>query len=197
MLIIGIAGLKNSGKSSFAKEIREVLTGVCKKSVHNAPFARALKEMCETLFGEAAWYGTDAEKNTIFPFWEEQLGELFKSPRRILQTMGTDIFREHVHKDFWLMVQKKYLLDVRNFGAQVAIIDDVRFENEADFIREHDGLMFHVRRNNILPNNDQHASEKGVVVKHGDHLFNFNSLEEMKTAAHNIVMNIRDKESYL
>jgi hypothetical protein len=195
MIIIGIAGFKGCGKTSFAKALTKHITENCYRTVLQSPFARPLKLTCEAIFGKAAWYGTDEQKMVPAPYWNEKLGEKYSSARRILQTLGTDVFRNTVHKDLWIYAQRNFLL---NEGAlDVVIIDDIRFDNEADFVRSCNGSLLHCVRADRPTTQDKHASESGVIVKDGDLRFDFNSVAEMTKVAQQITTTLFKKHAKL
>lgn len=63
----------------------------------------------------------------------------------------------------------------------IVIIKDVRFENEADFIRSHNGNIWHVKRDNTVRVLN-HSSENGIEIKQGDIIIDNNgSLMELES----------------
>lgn len=56
---------------------------------------------------------------------------------------------------------------------KIVVIKDVRFENEADFIRSHNGNIWHVKRDNAAKV-ISHSSERGIEIKQGDIVINNN-----------------------
>lgn len=194
MIIIAIAGLKGCGKSSFAKALAKHLEENCGRVITYAPWARPLKIACEAIFGKGSWYGTDDEKAKTLDYWSSILGEAFSCVRRILQTVGTDIFRK-INPDFWLHVQKRFLMD--QGAIDIVIIDDTRFDNEAAWIRKHGGQILHVTRMGVERPKDEHASEKGVTIEDGDLRFDFKSVAEMTTVARQIAHLLLKKAAHL
>lgn len=64
--------------------------------------------------------------------------------------------------------------------AKTIIIKDIRFENEAAFLRSHNGQIWHISRPN-LPRVNAHSSELGVAHATGDlRLVNDGSLEDLQ-----------------
>lgn len=62
----------------------------------------------------------------------------------------------------------------------VVIIKDVRFENEASFIRSHNGCIWHVKRDNAIKV-ISHTSESGIEIKTADTVIHNNgSLEDLR-----------------
>ncbi|BBI43202.1 deoxynucleotide monophosphate kinase [Pseudomonas syringae] len=65
-------------------------------------------------------------------------------------------------------------------GTQTIIIKDIRFENEAAFLRAHNGEIWHISRPD-QPKVNAHSSELGVAHKSGDlHLVNDGSLADLE-----------------
>lgn len=66
--------------------------------------------------------------------------------------------------------------------AKVIIIKDIRFENEADYLRRHKGVICHITRSDS-PKVNSHSSELGVLFKPGDYkILNNGSLSELNEA---------------
>lgn len=62
----------------------------------------------------------------------------------------------------------------------IIIIKDIRFENEADYIRKIGGTIWHIVRENAEPVN-QHSSELGIAVQDSDTIIQNNgTLEEYR-----------------
>jgi len=116
------------------------------------------------------------------PYWqarkEQVIPALGVSPRRLMQTLGTEWGRQLINPDLWLILAKQLLL---NYGPGM-VIADVRFENEAAWVREQGGRVIHIER----PDNvtvEAHASEAGIEFKgeEGDiKIVNGGSLEDLQ-----------------
>lgn len=64
----------------------------------------------------------------------------------------------------------------------VIVIKDIRFENEADYLRRHNGKIWHVVRQNVEKVNP-HSSELGIHIQDNDIVIDNNgSLEQLATA---------------
>lgn len=150
--LIGITGPAGCGKDTAADFILERLPHGYRK----LSFAGPIKEMARTglcldtdqLYGES--------KDKIDPRYGV-------TPRRIMQTLGTEWGREHVHPDVWV----KAMDAIHNTpGYDELVIPDVRFENEANYIRNNNGVLIHV--NGRAANIELHMSEGGVAVQRVD-----------------------------
>lgn len=156
MKIIGIAGKKRSGKSSFARALYENHV-----NVEIIAFADPVYAAIEAIIGEI----DDESKETPM----EWLANI--TPRRMLQTLGTEWGRA-LHPDLWVLCMRNHLVSIeKNMVSPdtlVIVIPDVRFENEVAMIREFGGVMVHVVRPGA-DNTDTHASEAGVQVAEEDY----------------------------
>ncbi len=145
--LIGIMGLKNSGKDSVAKKIIYAEGGAWKK----VAFADALKDAVAALFG---WNRQLLEGDTpegrewrekVDSYWERELGIKDFSPRKALQMIGTNVMRNHFDEAFWIKALKRKILDSTNR----IIVTDVRFPNEANMIKSMGGNIVQVIRGEL------------------------------------------------
>lgn len=115
--VVALMGPAGSGKSTAAKHLVE------RYGARAYSFAQPLKEMARALWGftDAQLYGTQAEKEAIDPRWN-------MSPRVALQKLGTDACRRHLGDDIWTRACLERIVRER---PQLAVIEDLRFENEA------------------------------------------------------------------
>lgn len=78
--------------------------------------------------------------------------------RRLLQVMGTEIGREMFGYDSWIKMTGRQVQEHTEHGGRV-VFTDVRFQNEADYIRSAGGIVVRVEREGTGPVND-HASDR-------------------------------------
>lgn len=88
-----------------------------------------------------------------------------KTTRQLLQSLGTDWGRDMVGPDIWvdLLMQR-----IDQEDTHLAIIDDVRFDNEADAIHERGGVVIELNRPGIYYS-EEHASETPLDPRLIDH----------------------------
>lgn len=163
--VIGLHGRARAGKDTVANFILSHRGG------YLYSFADPIRAMLVPL-------GIDMSD----PYWqarkEDVIPALGVSPRRLMQTLGTEWGRQIINPDLWLILAKQRLL---NFGPGM-VIADVRFENEASWVRSQGGRVIHIER----PNNvaiEAHASEAGVEFKgeEGDiKIVNGGTLEDLQ-----------------
>lgn len=179
MILVGIAGPAQSGKSTLAGEFRRLVEFRGQKYAEK-PFAGPLKRMLVSIGVDTS----DPSKNTPVPFLDGRI-----TPRVMMQTLGTEWGRSLL-PDLWLRVWQ-HELDRR---ADVVAVPDVRFDNEAELIRNLGGTIIHVQRK---PTADMlavpaHVSEAGVTRVKGDIIFrNDRGIEKMAALAANILDNAK------
>jgi len=120
---------------SFAEPMRYMLTGLF---IYMGYDAKQIEKM----------YTTGKE---IVP------AGLIKSPRKMMQLLGTEWGRNCVDADLWVKAAKR---KIEKISAQAIVFDDIRFENEAAMIRGLGGLIIHIDRGDLIT--DEHASESGI-----------------------------------
>ena len=137
MLIIGFTGPAGCGKDTAALALVRQLGFV------RFSFAAPIKDALNGIFG---WSDGDWQNRE----WkEENLPDIDASPRRLAQTLGTEWARDIVHPNFWVLVLKHRLRRLSESGQRcnLVTISDVRFPNEAEWIRDVGGYVVDVTRN--------------------------------------------------
>lgn len=140
-MIVGIIGLINSGKSTIANILVEDYGFI------KVAFADSLKDAVASVFGwPRELLQGDSEESRK---WRELPDEYWSNvmqhevtPRWVLQHIGTDVMREHFHKNIWVHSLMKKLNDPhKNY-----VISDVRFRNEVDVILAKQGQIWEIQR---------------------------------------------------
>jgi hypothetical protein len=152
-MLIGFTGPAGVGKDEAARQL-----GLALGNYSRYAFAKPIKDALAAMgFPEPA---TRAEKEAIIP-------NLGVSWRHMAQTLGTEWGRNSVRPDLWLWLAKEQYAEHRNL-----MVTDVRFENEAAWVREVGGLMVHVygRETTVTGQEATHASEAGVAILAGAYL---------------------------
>jgi len=150
-MLIGLSGKKRHGKSTVTNYLVKQYRFV------EVSFAWPLKEIVgKQLLGlsDSQLYGTTEQKETIDPFWG-------KSPRELLQIIGTDCFRDKVHPDFWVKLGQRNINSLL-FKHQNIVVSDCRFPNEVKAIESLGGTMVRIFRRNYRDDGDQHPSETAL-----------------------------------
>lgn len=179
MILVGIAGPAQSGKSTLAGEFRRLVEFRGQKYLEQ-PFAGPLKRMLASIGVDVS----DLSKNVPVPFLDGSI-----TPRIMMQTLGTEWGRSLL-PDLWLCVWQHALDD----SAHCVCVPDVRFDNEAELIRSLGGTIIHVQRK---PTADMlavpaHVSEAGIKRAKSDIIFrNDRGIEKMTSLAAQILDNAK------
>ena len=125
-MIIGISGKIGSGKSEVARQIKKTFPD---KNFKIMSYGYMVKKVTSLLTGiNMKTCLSRNAKNIYLPEWNMTLGEMF-------QKVGTDCMRNNLHKNTWVISA------FSNYNDENLIFDDVRFINEADGIKERNGLL--------------------------------------------------------
>lgn len=135
MTIIGLCGAAGSGKGTVAEALRD------RCGLLEIAFADALYTAIANITGYSVLELKDrAIKETPIPW----LGG--KSPRHLLQSLGTEWGRSMVCPDIWVTATMRHIDNLRDVIGNGVVISDVRFNNEAEAIRDRGGQVWEVRR---------------------------------------------------
>jgi len=155
MKVIGLTGNKQNGKSSAAQYLCDNYNNIERYS-----FSTPLKLVCKMLFGGTQEHWLGSLKDSRLVNWG-------LTPRQIMKTVGTELFRTQFSEDFWVKVAREHLDRVQGFHDSdvddvIVIIDDVRFDNEAKMITDMGGKVYRIVNLGAAPCTDTHASEAGI-----------------------------------
>lgn len=137
-MIIAVLGWIGSGKDTVSNYL------VSNHGFVKESFASTLKDTCASIFGwsREMLSGETSEsrewREEVDVWWERELGLSGFTPRYALQNIGTNVFRDHFHKDIWLLSLKRRLMLSENENM---IISDCRFINEIDFLKSLGGKL--------------------------------------------------------
>lgn len=134
-IIIGFAGPKGSGKTFNAWHAARVANDL-DLSTRITSFAAPLKRMLEAL-------GVPAKTLNRHELKEEPLQYPFAglTPRRLMQTLGTEWGRDMIAKSLWIDLMGASVESFAAQGVEVVIIDDVRFSDEAQYVADNGILI--------------------------------------------------------
>lgn len=186
-LVIGIHGKAGAGKDTAAMYLNRKF-GMCPIA-----FADPIKKALVNLFGST--YGLTF-KHFHGELKERSLPGLGKSPRELMQSFGTEWGRDRVNTDVWIKIAKTRIKQERHTARmrfrqyQGTVISDVRFENEAEWIRSRNGLVVHVDRPDAKSVRS-HTSEFGIEVGLTDIIIrNTGTFEELEKKLYATVLDV-------
>ena len=153
--LIGITGFARSGKDTFFERADLALK---KESLRceRVAFADALKnevdDLLKTHTGISAFTENDEEKSLVRP---------------LLVTYGTDI-RRKLNQNCWIeKVQPIVIEHLEN--NKFVFVTDVRFKNEAEWIKMNGGFMVKVERDGVGPANHEEHKQSVLMKQHIDY----------------------------
>lgn len=151
MKLIALTGKAGAGKDSVA----DVL---CRDhGFVRYAFAKPLKDMLKAIGVDCSERSTKELPHPVFG----------ASPRKMAQTLGTEWMREMICKDGWLKLAAQFIGNHDAVNTQGIVVTDCRFPNEAAFIAERDGVIWHIERPEC-PVVAAHSSESGLTKEPGD-----------------------------
>ncbi len=151
MKLIGLSGKAGTGKDTIANYLH------AKYMFQQYALASPIKEGLKAMFGL-----TDAHFE--HPVKEQAIKRYGMSPRRMAQLLGTEFGRDIISEDVWIRRCDEMYQESKAAGF---VVSDIRFDDEADWIRENGGQVWHVMRPDATPAED-HVSEHGVTPCKGD-----------------------------
>jgi hypothetical protein len=166
-----------SGKSEVARILRREYGYTLVK------FADPLKDMTRVLLAHMGMYPNQIEKYIEGDRKEEtiEFGRCQTTARRIMQTLGSEWGRDTIGKDLWVSLAQVKINELIGRGQRV-VIDDMRFPNEYEMIRQNEGRIIRVeRRGNIRRSAlTDHQSEGQLdTFKFDATIFNNGSLADL------------------
>lgn len=173
--IIGLVGLKGSGKDTTADYIIKNYPNWEKDS-----FAAVLKDITSVLFGwdrkmlAGETVEDRAKREEKDEYWSNKFGRDI-TPRNMLQFLGTDVLRTHLHEDIWVNALERKILNT----DKNVIITDCRFKNEIDMLRQLGAVIIRIERE-PLPNWFRRCEEVGKYQLKGGLLDLYWDIDELQ-----------------
>jgi len=172
--IIGLTGYAGTGKDTVRAMLEEHgFNGMAFAD----PIRAMLREMLTSSGISDKWMDERELKEDIIP-------ELGVSYRHMAQSLGTEWGRS-LQSDFWLRMAGAYMADVQDttFATPLKfVLSDVRFANEADWVRAKGGVIWSIQRSAAVPVRS-HVSESGIGHITSDlTIYNNGTLDELRYA---------------
>jgi hypothetical protein len=214
-MILGFAGKAATGKTTAAKHVAPLLNKECKI----IPMAMVLRDEVEAFLRAVGAeesvplvYGCQDDKVRVFyvdeqkalqqcPKWahfisehqeiQDRSGQTAVTVRRILQWWGTE-YRRDQDPDYWTKAWGRKVSEY-DVEQMYVLVDDVRFMNELNVIKEHGGLIVKIERPGFDGANN-HASETSLddYTAWDGKILNDGTLEEFKQKAEVLVASLVD-----
>lgn len=158
--IIGLTGFARTGKDTFQSRSEILLRQINKNFIaHRYAFADALKEECDDFLkknmGISAFTDYTPDKEIIRPF---------------LVTYGTHL-RRKMDQNCWIKKVEPLISCINSGGSKrdFIFITDVRFKNEAEWIKSTNGDIVNISRDNYGPANIEEEEQAKLISPLVDH----------------------------
>lgn len=210
MNLIGIAGRMGHGKDTVAEIIRELTPSM---NWEIKKFAGKLKQIASILTGipVAAFEDPEVKARNLPGEWDSAWREITEqgsepiqmTVRELLQKLGTDAIRDHLHPNAWVnALFADYVGHIASYLLQTFpdriirhsdpifpnwLITDVRFPNEAMAIVERGGIVVKVDRG-VMRIPGEHISETALDNWDFDFTINnYGSIGDLKASVEAIL----------
>ena len=184
-MLIGITGPAGCGKDTVGEILKETY------DFQIISFAAPLKKIVCNLLGYGPEKWDDRRwRETVVSIWD-------CTPRHMAQTLGTEWGRRTIKDSIWMDLA---FAEIEDEAIENVAVTDVRFRNEADYIRspELGGFIIHVHRaeTDALGAHKGHASEAGVGNPNTEdfHINNFGTVTDLAKQVGQVITRITQKE---
>lgn len=188
MILVGITGFRRAGKTSAASFLERAGFKVYAFADPLRAMARAVDPLIELAgmpdelraklgdFDPAGW-GTAMRYTHILAGIGYEAAKDIPDVRRYLQKLGTEGVRMNLGPTAWVDALA-YRLGLDR--PRRAVVNDVRFREEVDFILRRGGVLWRVNRPGV-GGNDLHASERDIPSLPASLDITATNLEELET----------------
>lgn len=162
--LIGLVGPAGAGKDT----VREIL--VRSHDYTGLAFADPLRAMLRPLI-ERFVDGTGPVK-TAHWYMMDRLGKETEIPgmgasyRHLAQTLGTEWAHQCIGRNFWIRCAEAALQqDIERRVVSRLVFSDVRFQSEADWIRQRGGVLWRIDRPQAAPVREHVSESAGQLIE--------------------------------
>lgn len=172
-MIIGLAGRARAGKTTAANML---LAGGYAN--YEYAFASPIKNMLKAIGIDPEDSYWEAHKTDPIPFFNGL------SYRELMQSLGADWGRTTLGDDIWVKIADQVRASLPD---QVMLISDVRYDNEAAFVKQNGGKILHIE-SPFSQEAQSHSSELGFDPAYVDvFIKNNGTLEQLDIALMDIM----------
>lgn len=176
-LLIGLTGLAGSGKDT----VREMLEQ--DHDFDGIAFADPIRDMLGALLDSMevsrAWMVARDLK-------EQDIPQLGVSYRKMAQALGTEWGRA-LNSNMWLDIAAAKIKACQQYGNPGVVISDVRFANEANWIKSQGGVIWKILRPGVEPVRE-HVSEQLTELPYDYVIDNHGTIDDLRHAVTSAVL---------
>jgi len=156
--VIGLHGEAGVGKDWIADQLVE------KHGFVKLSFAAPLKEAVRALNPIVSYGGRVVRLDEALAEGEAHVKAYYPEYRRLLEVFGTEVARDMFGEDVWVKQMEETIRNIWLDRDARIVISDVRFPNEAEWIRRHvGGKVVRVSGVSSGLDSDGHASRKSLA----------------------------------
>ena len=168
MKVIGICGLKRSGKDTIARYL-------CKYGYHHMKISQPLKDGIKSMFG-FSYDQMESFKEDVDPYWNVK-------PREVMQFIGTEMMQYKIQeimpdigRKFWV---KSIVTKIKDEEKPV-VLSDLRFLHEVQELKKHfDVYIIKIVKDDV-DSSDVHCSEREYLdIKEDMLIYNNSTIDEL------------------
>lgn len=149
--LIGFTGKAYSGKDTAYEELQLLM--VKDIAMRDMQFAAGVKLMCAQIYQVSPFKFYNAKHEIC-----EKYGLTY---RELMQKFATDFARNMIDTNFWVKYLAHEYSEITATNVyDLIVITDVRFDNEAQWIRDREGIIVNIEKDDVVSMN--HASEIGL-----------------------------------
>ena len=167
-VLIGLTGYAGTGKDTVRALLEE-------HGYHGFAFADPMRQMVRAMV-EAG--GFDARFMDRRELKEEPIPFLGFSYRELVQTLGD--WGRGLAPDFWVRQASAYVADAGACGLRQFVVSDVRFLNEAAWVRQQGGVIWRVHRDLAGPVREHVSESEQDDIKPTLTIHNNGSLDDLR-----------------
>ena len=157
--LIGLTGAAGAGKDTVANMI-DAKGHNGRQYPEYVSFAAPIKGMIASLL---LHWNIEHHVLTDRILKEQTIAGLGASPRKLMQTLGTEWGRNLISETIWLDTAERRIVKALQEG-RMAVVTDVRFPNEAQLIHRLGGVVWKIERPGI-ESVAAHVSEAGLPAE--------------------------------
>lgn len=190
-MIIGVyTPIPRSGKGTFANECQKLHSPTYVISFADVMRECIVKVSAPFLEGgeEEAWEWLDDDRKDT-----KAIPELGVTQRKMLQTLGTEWGRIHIHPDIWVKVLAKRIEEIEyysegEYGTPLIVVDDLRYPNEYLYLQKQLATLVAVVRDDA-PATEVHTSNGLLDGYEFDYIIENTSIAAVRQGARSVLIN--------
>lgn len=172
MIVAFCADAEGSGKTTAAQYLMQT------QGFRGLKFADGLKNMTMSFLYS---FGIDPDMVDRYvngDLKEIVIPEVGVTSRHLQRTLGTEWGRKHIGDDIWVRLMS-HKVDAWTKAGCFIVIDDLRFLNEYELLKDNGALIIRVTRPGLTSNAQGHASEGALSGIEMPEIINDGSVEDL------------------